>query len=80
MHHERDRHVGEQHEADPLQDGDIALISGEHLEPGAADSEPHDIEAGRATDQQLQRRGHRAEISAQIDGVRKQQKGDDRVK
>ena len=43
-------------------------------------AKPDDIEAGRAADQQLQRRGHRAEIGAQIDDVRKQQQPDDRAK
>ena len=79
VHHERDRHIGKQHETAPFQDGDIALVARKHFEPGAADGEAHDIETGRTADQQLQRRGHRAEIGAEIDRVRDQQQPDDRV-
>ena len=50
-----------------------------HLEPGAADGETHNVETGRTADQQLQRRGHCAEIGAEIDRIRNQQQSDDRV-
>ena len=79
VHHERDGHIGEQHEAGPFQDGDIALVAGEHLEQHAADREADGIEADRAADQQLQRRGHRAEIGAEIDDIRHEQQPDDRA-
>jgi len=42
----------------------VALVAGEHPEPGAADGEVPNIEAERAPDQQHQRRGHRSEVGA----------------
>ena len=79
IHHEGNRHIREQHEAAPFQDGDIALVWRKHLEPGAADGETHNVETGRTANQQLQRSGHRAEIGAEVNRICKQQQPDDHV-
>jgi hypothetical protein len=77
MHDESADHIAEQRQASPFQDGDIAGITGENLQPRREHREQHDIEQGGAADHQCQRRAHRPKIGAQVDKVgNKQQQHD----
>jgi hypothetical protein len=69
IHNEGADHVAEQRQTPPFEDGDIACVPGEDLQPGRQHAEQHDIQQCGAADQQLQRRAHRTEIGAQVDQV-----------
>jgi hypothetical protein len=77
VHNEGADHIAEQRQAPPFQDGDVACVAGEDLQPGRERTEQHDVDQGGAADQQLQRRAHRAEIGAQVDQIGGQQQQDD---
>jgi hypothetical protein len=77
MHDERADHIAEQRQAPPLQDGGVAGVADEYLQPGGKHPERHDIDQGGAADQQLQRRAHRTEIGTQVDQVGGQQQQND---
>ena len=76
-HHERSRHVGEQRQRRPFHEMDIAFVTRERLQQGAADREAHHVQVRWPADQKLHRRAHCAEIGAEIERVGDQQKGND---
>jgi len=50
----------------PFEDGGVALVLHEDFQAGAHDRQNHDVELGRAADDQPHRGAHRTEIGAEI--------------
>jgi len=78
-HHERRRDVGEEGERQPLQERRVPGKGNEDLQSQRHERERQDIQTRRASDQQLQGCGHRAEIRRDVDRVGDQQERDDCV-
>ena len=80
-HHIAPRHVGQQHRRDigqqrqrgPFEDGNVARVPHEDLQPHAQDAEQHDMKQPRPADQHRQCIPHDAEIGGELDGIGDQQ-------
>ena len=68
--------IGKEGKGQPPQDRRVSGVSHEHLGSDGHDREGGDVEDDRAGDQQMERRRHRAEIGAEIDGVGDDQQAD----
>ena len=79
MHHERGGDVGEQRQGQPLQDRRVARERNEDLQSQRYHGESDNGELRRSADEQAQRRGHRAEVDGDVDGVGQEQQADHAV-
>ena len=61
--------VGEQGQAQPLQEAGVAVVRQERFQRNRADREQGGVQQGRAADQELDRRPHRPDVRAQVDDV-----------
>ena len=67
------RDIGQQRQRGPFEDGDVARVLHEDLQPHAQYAEQYDIQQSRPADQQRQRIPHDAEVGGELDGVGDQQ-------